>query len=714
MALLLLLLACQGGPTADSGDGVADGGSTAGDTGQALAPLPDTVDLVVEVTLDGAPVEGATIAQGGNPDRWTTDADGRATVTWDTRVEGDQVVMATHSDARIAMDFADDALETVAAGGSPDPIALALTRFSTVDNIDYAFQDPGEPSRRGTTGQCLHCHQTMGEDWFASPHASSARNPWLHDVYAGVATAFADQESCVAAGGQWWAGLQPGTGDPAERCYLGDGTLPDLNEGCGDSSPCDGVADQTGGCADCHAPGIDGEVGGRDLLDARDHAFAYGVHCDVCHKIEGVDVDDPDPGVAGRLRILRPSEPGTVVGLTEQPLTFGPYDDVPNPRMGSVPRDVFRSSVLCAGCHQLDATVLLPGASIDETRWPEGRLPIQSTYAEWLAGPYGSTDGNSGASCQSCHMPADGDVGNSADLGNIIEDTDPGVAAGWWREPGEVRRHAWFGPRSDEQRMLDLAAVVTLSASSDGDDVVVDATTANVGPGHALPTGEPMRHLLLLVDATCDGAAWPATGGDAVPELGGALDEKGAADDWAVWPGAQVGERIRVVRRTGAYRDYEGFGPFGDGRFSAEDKGLPVEEVAGDAAITAVDGDRVTLDRALPEGDLAYRVAGGGLPGDGDAASGRAGAAGFAFARVLVDDQGRRMVPHHRAVDVVSDNRLLPGQRWTSSHRFAACAGSLQVDAVLVYRAAPLWLATERGWSLADQVIATASVEVAP
>ena len=83
--------------------------------------------------------------------------------------------------------------------------------------------------------------------------------------------------------------------------------MPTLNEGCGEDGPCDGVAENTGGCADCHAPGINGALGGRDLLEATGYAYSYGVHCDVCHKVEDIDLDAA-PGVAGRLKILRPTE----------------------------------------------------------------------------------------------------------------------------------------------------------------------------------------------------------------------------------------------------------------------------------------------------------------------------------------------------------------------------------------------------------------------
>ena len=50
------------------------------------------------------------------------------------------------------------------------------------------------------------------------------------------------------------------------------------------TQPCDTVATEFGGCADCHAPAINGRLGGRDLLEATDFSYDYGVHCDFCHE----------------------------------------------------------------------------------------------------------------------------------------------------------------------------------------------------------------------------------------------------------------------------------------------------------------------------------------------------------------------------------------------------------------------------------------------
>ena len=684
--LCLLLSGCR--RDNDTGPSPAETGAT--ETGAAATDSgPRLRTVAVTVTLDGEPAEGVIVRQGGGDSQWLTGADGTVRITTDSAIEGDQMVIASHPEARILGVDVEDA------------VTIALTRFDTVDNEAFVFQDPGEPDRQDSTTQCAHCHVTINADWYVPPHKTAASNPVLHDLYAGTAAVYADQTSCEDAGGNWWSGLGPGTGAAAQRCYLGEGTLPALNEDCGDTSPCDGVAQNTGACADCHAPGIDGVVGGRDLLEATDFAYDFGVHCDVCHRVESVDLEQP-AGVAGRLQILRPSEKSASAGLgTWQPLTFGPYHDVINPRMGSVQRDHFSEARLCAGCHQLDQEVLVAGQSIDTARWPEGTLPIHSTYDEWLAGPFADA-----APCQSCHMPPDPDAGNSSDVDQMPSSV-VGVAGGWRREPGQVRRHTWTGPRSDVAEVLPLAASLTGSTRIEDDALIAEVTVTNVGPGHALPTGEPLRSMLLLVQAQCGEDALPVIGGDVVPDFGGYLDRKVAGEDWSVWPGASAGQRIRVVQQTGDWLDYTGTGPFGDGRFSAEEKGMPAEQYAGEASIVAVAEDgTVTLDAPLPAGAVAYRVDGAGIPEEDAAAVGFAGAAGFGFARVLTGPDGARMVPHFLAVDVASDNRLLPQTGWTSTHRFSADCDSPTVTAALLYRPWPLPLAAERGWSMTETIMA--------
>ncbi len=682
-------------PRASSTEDETSSADSSDSVDSADAVSHDSRLLPVRVTLDGVPVENARVSQPGTTTVLWTNAAGEVSFPLDPSVSV-LGVMAAHPAARSSGDE---------IWGEPpwdDGFEISLSSIDPRDNPSYVFQDPGTPERFDNTSYCAHCHSTLVADWVESAHEESARNVHVQDLFAGAAQAFATESACVAAGGRWLWGLEPGTGASKERCYVGDGALPARNPGCGVTEACDAVATDTAECAACHAPGIDGALSHRSLLEATGIAYEHGVHCDVCHKISEVDVLDPDPGVGGRVHLLRPSEESTSPAFGDwSPLTFGPYGDVVNPRMGASWRPLFATADICAGCHEYSPTVPALVGTVDPSRWPDGRLPVQTTYSELRDGPLGLD-----TPCQSCHMPPDPSVGNSADLGNITA-IDEGIAGGWYREPGSVRRHAWFGPRSAEQRMLDLAASLSLASSVADGVLSVSVSTRNVGPGHALPTGEPLRQMVLLVRASCAGVPLSATGGDVVADFGGAWDQKDGSEDLSVWPGAQVGDVLRVVARTGDWYDPPGPGVFGDGTFLAYQKGMPMERYVGEATIVSVDAaGRVETDVPLPSGDRVYRVDAPQAPVvDGAPARAWAGAPGFAFGKVMVDAAGRRNVPHFVAVDVASDNRLPPTAAWTSAHTFAATCETPEVTASLVYRAFPVELARERGWSLSEQVM---------
>ncbi|MEY3213399.1 MAG: hypothetical protein RIT28_3880, partial [Pseudomonadota bacterium] len=177
---------------------------------ETATPVTETAPVTppsytVRVTLDGAPAAGARISQGGHAARWVTDEAGLARVTPSLDVEGEQVLMASHPEARIGGIYLPDLEDT-----APEELLIELTRFLTSDNIEYAFQDPGEPTRNDNTSQCAHCHITLNNAWFESAHRSSAKNPTVLDVYAGMATAFVNEAACAQAGGDWRAARTPG------------------------------------------------------------------------------------------------------------------------------------------------------------------------------------------------------------------------------------------------------------------------------------------------------------------------------------------------------------------------------------------------------------------------------------------------------------------------------------------------------------------------
>lgn len=692
-------MACAGaGPR-----GAADSGAAApppvdsvpADTAAAAPSRP----LQVRVTLDGAPAAGVPVGQTGTAHRFLTGVDGRVTVPIDLAVPGVPGVAASHPEARIAG-------TELYEGDFVAGVEIALQRFDTADNPDYAFQDPGSPAHAMSAAQCAHCHLSITADAATSAHDTSARNPRVHDLYAGTAAAFGDPARCVAAGGRWAIGRAPGTGLPTGRCYIGDGLLAAWNPGCDATGPCDApgaAAPETGHCADCHAPGIDGNLGGRDLLDATGWAWEHGVHCDVCHKVESVVQDDRRPGVAGALRILRPTEPQQGSLGPWKPLTFGPSDDVLNPRMGSVQRGHFSDGSVCAGCHEYTLVVPEAVGPVDESRWPGRALPVFSTVSEKAAGPLADVP------CNACHMPPAEGVGNGADLGNLT-DIEAGIPNGWYRPPGSVNRHAFFGPRHAEQRMVDLALGLSVALRAEARGVAVEATVHNAGAAHAVPTAEALRSLLLLVDVRCGGVPVLPLSGPVLPEWAGVRAARDAASAAAPWPEARAGDRLRVLRRTGRFLDYTGYGPFGDGRFRPEEKGVPDWEILGDVGILAVGPwGHLSLAAPLPAGDRVLLLGPTPpSPTEGEAPAFLGGEPGFAFARVMADAGGAPMVPHFRATDILSDTRLLPGQRFTASFAYPSCAVTPTVDARLVYRPFPLALRAERGWDAADLLVGRA------
>jgi hypothetical protein len=332
------------------------------------------------------------------------------------------------------------------------------------------------------------------------------------------------------------------------------------------------------------------------------------------------------------------------------------------------------------------------GTVIDLARWPSGMIPVHSTFSEWQQSPMAA-----GLACQGCHMPpADPSVTNGADL-QAVSEASTGITAGWPRPPGSTRLHTWAGPKSPQDARLPSPLTLQLEKGLEQGVLTASVTVTNVGAGHAIPTGEPMRAVVVLVEAYCEETPLVATGGDSVSDIGGALDWREADQGFDTWPGAKVGEVIRVVSRSGERVDYEGFGPFGDGTFSLEEKGLWVEQVVGQSVITAIDGETVSLSAPLPLGDRAYRAS----------SDAWAGLPGFAFARVLVGPDGQRMVPHFRAVDVVSDNRLLPGKSWTSNHAFISTCEAPTIEVRVMGRAVPLYQSRLHGWELRDTTLST-------
>jgi hypothetical protein len=720
LAVALLLAGCpQPGPDDDDSAVVVD-------DDDATEGLPDTPFAVeVHVLEHGQPMVGATVLQGGSTQHSTTDVEGEAVLVIDPTIEGQVWVIAAAEDHRSA----GEQLRVVPEG----PIVLELVQVE-VDNPAYEFQ-PAGVDEGASTQWCSHCHVTFVQQFGTSAHFESARDEQVHDLYTGTAAALDSQTACEDGGGEWRPGVVPGSSEVADRCYLGRGLLPDSTDACGAPGQlsCDDpalpLADRptvTGGCADCHAPAIGGPAdSGHSLLAAAGIAFDEGVTCDVCHKVRGVDLTADAGGLGGRLQLGRPLEAGSAASAW-RPVMYAPYPDVINGGMGGAWAPVFGTADLCSGCHEHRQAPLWddPALALDLTRWPDGVLPVLSTWSEWSESVV-----SPGSPCKDCHMPPL-QLANSADI--EIFELEPGAVAGFIREEGQVRDHSFYGPLDEREmggRLIDTAAGVLLEGAIEGGELVVDVGVTNLQTGHGLPTGKALRRVLVLVEARCDGEPMAQTGGRTVTELGGALaigvvgeqvTAAGATLSWTDLPDGldADGLVVRAVRPTGDWMEYQGPGPFRDPAWTAADKGLPETEPLGEVDVASLASGEVELsaELALTGGDVLFLAEAAGLPTEGGPSLALAGAPGMDFGKVLADADGNHQVPHYRAVDIVRDNRLLPYESATSEHRFElpdGCA-DLAASARVIYRRYPLRLARERGWELLDHVITSADVDIQP
>lgn len=707
---------CGGGDdTGGSGGGASVTSTSTASSSSTGTPLPDVFTVTGVVTDGTAPLPNAIVMQGGGDPSFRTGPDGTFSIELTKALPGVPTVVAAKEGYRSTGE------EFVFLPATP--ITLVLREVAPPDNdLGYQFSDPGvgDAVKDNSTALCGHCHTTFVAQFQESAHAEATRSPFVQDLYAGVASAITADASCTQAGGVVRTGTTPGApGTAASRCYVGHGVLSDLNtcgaKACDDPSLMGNAAPtKFGHCADCHAAGLDGPTGGRNLLEATGTSFDDGNHCDACHHIRDVDLTSKAPGVSGRLLMQRPREhKSSQIGSPLLQAMFGPDPDVPNPFMGGVYQPKFRSSEFCAGCHEYEQEALLPGATVDAQKWPGGLLPTLSTYSEWK----GSSFDTPGTQCQFCHMPKVSGLYNSVDV------TTPDaydIAFGFGRSSDQLRSHIFRDPLQGTPRLIDGTLVGDVALAQAGAELDAVVSVKNVGSGHAAPTGDPMRALVLAVRAEGCGQTFSATSGMTIPDTGGALASGVVGTDVSVaasvltWPvgasRAKVGDTVRVVRPTGQWDDYSGVGHFASASLTPQEKGIEIFDPVGEATIVSIVGDAVTLSAPLAAqaGDVVY--VGSAAPSafaDGDPTRALAGAPGHVFSRVMVDPSGARNPPHYRANDIASDNRLMPDVEALTHHAFAIPNGCTMatVTMTVLYRPLPFELSRERAWDARDYVV---------
>lgn len=271
--------------------------------------------------------------------------------------------------------------------------------------------------------------------------------------------------------------------------------------------------DSKGNCATCHVPAMALKAPfSSDSGNARE-SEREGVFCDFCHKISDARIDNSG------------GYPGTLSFQFNRParghqLFYGQYDDV-------FPGDdsfhpLYKESRYCAPCHHGKFWNVL----------------IYSEFQEWTESTYAEKN----VQCQDCHMlPESTETRFAPEKEGSIE-----------RIPKTIASHVFNGV-NDRTLMRDAIDLDT-RIERKGRTLAVIATVRNVKAGHHYPTGNPMRNMLLLVEAREEnGRSLPLVSGERVPVWGGIGSiEKG---NYAGLPGKGF---AKVLRDFISYPDNKG------------------------------------------------------------------------------------------------------------------------------------------------------------
>lgn len=303
-------------------------------------------------------------------------------------------------------------------------------KLSGVDFSDYAWVHPLEGSQN-----CSECHQSIALEWKQSGHSRSSTSHRFLDMYS----------------------ERKNNGNLIQGWSLSR----DFPEG-------------KAVCAACHAPGVgEGNDGIEDITKVTG-VDKFGIHCDFCHKVNGVK--NLEVGLSHGRDFLSLSRPD------KGQVFFGPIKDAM--RDDNSFSKIFNQSNYCASCHE--------GTMFG--------VHVYSTFSEWQKSPAAAK----GMECQACHMKPDGLMGNVA----------PGKG-GIDRNPMEMASHQMMP--GGLQKMLQNSIQHETKVIKGTNDCTVGVQLKAVNVGHKIPTGYIDRHLILHVKAMSNEGELKPLDGDRIP-----------------------------------------------------------------------------------------------------------------------------------------------------------------------------------------------------
>lgn len=346
------------------------------------------------------------------------------------------------------------------------------------DNPNYRFISPAV---------CARCHNTLAKYWDRSKMAHTTSNVKVINMFNGT--------------------------DATGRELSGPGYKID--------NP-----DKDGNCVACHAPSAAVTQGGaRDIEKAlwSPKTEWDGISCDYCHKIRKVTKTSDTPSLfKSHLRRQTPLKGNSI-------LVFGPYDDVVNSVMSASYSPAFDKGSYCAACHsqikKSDNNDTWNRKQVyTDAEWQsfdigdDSVIPIQTTYQEWKSwqDSLAADDGNKGKRCQDCHMSWRKEM---LPYDNYVIDGHARDMWGTKRNPQNIRPHHFDG---GTQIQLKTALSMEIEGQINNNILDVNVFITNTNGGHWIPTGDPMRNVMLVLSATdSDGKALKKIKGEELPSWTG-------------------------------------------------------------------------------------------------------------------------------------------------------------------------------------------------
>lgn len=203
-------------------------------------------------------------------------------------------------------------------------------------------------------------------------------------------------------------------------------------------------------CLSCHSP-VAVQTGDLELIKK---VSWEGVTCDYCHSIQEVTETGGNPKARVEFSLVK----------------SGPSKDLTSPAHGTRFSAVHTSSLACITCH--------------EYRNATG-FAVLTTYSEWKDSAYAKNE----QGCQWCHM--------HTVAGEVV---DPRVKRSTM---SGINLHEIPGSHSIQQ--LNKAIKADLITTREGGQIRVQVKVTNQGAGHYVPTGSPLRQLLMELRADAYG-----------------------------------------------------------------------------------------------------------------------------------------------------------------------------------------------------------------